>query len=58
MAYVISKDGEPLMPCSPAIARLLLKSGKAKCVNLPRLALRLEAGASVSSLGADLSSCR
>lgn len=28
--YVLSKDGKPLMPCKPAIARLLLKEGKAK----------------------------
>lgn len=30
MVYVISKDSEPLMPCSNVIARLLLKQGKAK----------------------------
>lgn len=30
MIYVISLEGKPLMPCSPAIARLLLKQGKAK----------------------------
>lgn len=30
MVYVISQDGNPLMPCSNAIARLLLKQGKAK----------------------------
>lgn len=30
MVYVVSTDGKPLMPCSPAIARLLLKQGKAK----------------------------
>jgi hypothetical protein len=30
MVYVISKDGKPLMPCSNAIARLLLKQGRAK----------------------------
>ncbi len=28
--YVISKNGSPLMPCKPAIARLLLKEEKAK----------------------------
>ncbi|MEW6215582.1 MAG: RNA-guided endonuclease IscB [Nitrospirota bacterium] len=27
--YVLTKDGNPLMPCKPAIARLLLKDGKA-----------------------------
>ena len=30
MVYVISCEGNPLMPCSEAIARLLLKQGKAK----------------------------
>lgn len=30
MVYVMSQDGKPLMPCSNAIARLLLKQGKAK----------------------------
>lgn len=30
MVYVISQNNEPLMPCSNAIARLLLKQGKAK----------------------------
>ena len=30
MVYVISQDNKPLMPCSNVIARLLLKSGKAK----------------------------
>ena len=32
MVYVINEDGSPLMPCKPAIARLLLKDGKAKCI--------------------------
>lgn len=30
MVYVISQEGKSLMPCSNAIARLLLKQGKAK----------------------------
>lgn len=30
MVYVISKSGKPLMPCENVIARLLLKSSKAK----------------------------
>lgn len=30
MVYVTSQDGEPLMPCSNSIARLLLKQRKAK----------------------------
>ena len=32
MVYVMSIDGKPLMPCTPPIARLLLKDGKAKCI--------------------------
>ena len=32
MVYVINYDGTPLMPCSSAIARLLLKQCKAKCI--------------------------
>lgn len=30
LVYVLSKEGLPLMPCTPVIARLLLKQGKAK----------------------------
>lgn len=30
--YVLNKEGKPLMPCKPAIARLLLKNNKAKCI--------------------------
>ena len=32
MVYVINYDNTPLMPCKSAIARLLLKQGKAKCI--------------------------
>ena len=31
--YVLNKEGNPLMPCSPVVARLLLKEDKAKCVS-------------------------
>ena len=30
--YVLNKRGEPLMPCSPRKAKVLLKQGKAKVV--------------------------
>jgi len=30
MVFVLDKDNNPLMPCTPVIARLLLKQGKAK----------------------------
>ena len=33
-AYVLNKRGEPLMPCSPGKARILLKQQKA-CVLTP-----------------------
>ena len=28
--YVLSNKSEPMMPCKPSVARLLLKDGKAK----------------------------
>ena len=34
LVYVISKEDKPLMPTKPVIARLLLKEGKAKVINL------------------------
>ena len=30
LVYVLTPERKPLMPCTPAIARLLLKEGKAK----------------------------
>ena len=30
VVYVVAPDRTPLMPCTPVIARLLLKNGKAK----------------------------
>jgi len=30
MVYVLNQDRKPLMPCTPVIARILLKEGKAK----------------------------
>ena len=41
MVYVISMEGEPLMPCSPVIARLLLKQDKAKCVKRSPFTIKL-----------------
>ena len=41
MVYVINQDGKPLMPCSNAIARLLLKQGKAKCVRQTPFTIKL-----------------
>ena len=38
--YVLNKHGEPLMPCSPGKARLLLKQQKSmRCKNVHRLLL-------------------
>jgi hypothetical protein len=39
--YVLNSDGKPLMPCVPAIARLLLKEGKAKVVRRTPFTLKL-----------------
>lgn len=39
--YVLNKEGKPLMPCKPVIARLLLKEGKAKCVRQTPFTIKL-----------------
>ena len=41
MVYVINYDGKPLMPCTPVIARLLLKQGKAKCIKRTPFTIKL-----------------
>lgn len=39
--YVLNMHGEPLMPCSPRKARLLLKEGKARVVKRTPFAIKL-----------------
>lgn len=39
--YVRNKDGHPLMPCAPAKARKLLRSGKARVVKLSPFTIQL-----------------
>lgn len=55
--YVLNKNGQPLMPCSPRKARLLLKSEKAMVVQRTPFTIRLRYGSSgykqVVSLGVD-----
>jgi hypothetical protein len=46
MVYVISKNGEVLMPCSPRKARVLLKNGKAKVVSRVPFTIQLIYGSS------------
>jgi hypothetical protein len=41
VVYVLSPDKVPLMPCTPAIARLLLKDGKAKVVRRTPFTVKL-----------------
>lgn len=41
MVYVINCDGKVLMPCASAIARLLLKQGKAKCMKRTPFTIKL-----------------
>lgn len=41
MVYVINKNGNPLMPCTPAKARHLLKAGKAKCIKRTPFTIKL-----------------
>jgi hypothetical protein len=40
-AYVLNKNKEPLMPTTPAIARILLKEGKAKVVKKTPFTIQL-----------------
>lgn len=40
-AYVISNEGRPLMPCEPVIARLLLKSKRAKVIRREPFTIKL-----------------
>ena len=44
--YVLNCHGEPLMPCHPRKARLLLKEGKAKVVKMVPFTLHLLYGSS------------
>lgn len=46
LAYVINKHGNPLMPCHPAKARLLLKQGKAKVIQRTPFTIQLIYGCS------------
>jgi len=39
--YVINKNGNPLMPYSPAKAKHLLKAGKTKCVKRTPFTIKL-----------------
>ena len=41
LVYVINKHGQPLMPCSPRKARLLLKEGKAKVIQRTPFTIQL-----------------
>ena len=41
LAYVLSIDGKPLMPCKPAKARKLLRDGKAKAVRRTPFTIQL-----------------
>src|SRR2546430_17300811 len=55
--YIVNCHGEPLMPCHPRKARLLLKEGKAKVVKMVPFTLQLLYGSSgykqAVSLGID-----
>ncbi len=41
LVYVLNPEGQPLMPCVPAIARLLLKEGKAKVMRRTPFTIKL-----------------
>src|SRR3954468_15178844 len=44
--YMLNCHGQPLMPCQPHKARLLLKEGKAKVVKMVPFTLQLRYGSS------------
>lgn len=44
--FILNYHGEPLMPCEPRKARLLLKSGKAKVIKMVPFTLQLHYGSS------------
>jgi len=46
LVYVLNHHGKPLMPCSPARARHLLKDGKAKVVRRDPFTIKLRFGSS------------
>ena len=41
VAYVVSKNGKPLMPTRPSRARRMLKEGKAKCIKREPFTIKL-----------------
>ena len=41
MTYVVSREGKVLMPCTNVIARLLLKTEKAKCIKRTPFTIKL-----------------
>src|SRR5229473_975926 len=61
VVYVLAADRTPLMPCTPVIARLLLKDGKAKVIRRTPFTIKLLAQAEESyiqplTLGVDTGS--
>ena len=46
LVFVLNRHGEPLMPCSPRKARVLLKEGKAKVVSKVPFTIKLRQGSS------------
>ena len=41
LIYVLNSNGQPLMPCLPVVARLLLKQQKAKCIKRTPFTIKL-----------------
>ena len=41
LVYVISQNGKPLMPTTPARARKMLRDGRAKCIRRTPFTIKL-----------------
>ena len=46
LVYILDKDNKPLMPCSPRVAKLLLRNGKATVAQRTPFTIKLLFGSS------------
>ena len=58
LVFVLNKHGEPLMPCKPRKARLLVKEGKAKIIGYQPFTIQLMYGSSGYKQTVEVGVCR